>query len=363
MGVGEPYSGSTEMANRLFAARRAAGFKSARQAAQKFGWSEATYRAHETATRYLNDGTARHYAKAFGVAAAWLLKGEGTGPKVDPAREEKFAVRKYHSRKDARENPLAAAGKRLRLSRRLAGFRSVTAAAKKFGFGRTTLNAHEQGQNNISDEAARVYGMAFGVRSDWLVRGTLPSGYPPEIEKYIDSLMDLHNAPESEARDHLPAFVAPSVRPATMKKISKRRTKPSQPPRPASVDVVPEISLDHLYDAAVRQTGFENAKPTHQWTFPGGYLSETLGCKPEAAIIVAAQHDFSNIRRFDRLVVDSTPKALIWGEAYLLLGKRSRELSLFTRSNGNAQNTTTDPDYFLIGRLCGLIGSFAQGVR
>jgi hypothetical protein len=363
MGVGEPYSGDTERANRLFAARRAAGFKSARQAAQKCGWSEATYRAHETATRHLKDGTARQYAKAFGVAAAWLLKGEGTGPKVDTARDEKFAVRKYHSLKDARENPLAAAGKRLRLSRRLAGFRSVTAAAKKFGFGRTTLNAHEQGQNNLSDEAVRAYGAAFGVRSDWLARGTLPSGYPPEIEKYIDSLMDLHNAPESEARDHLPAFVAPSVRPAALKKISKLRAKPTRSPNPGSVDVVPEISLDHLYEAAVRETGFASAKPTHQWTFPRNYLSETLGCKPEAAIIVAALHDFLHIRRFDRLIVDSTPAAPIWGETYLLLGKRTRELSLFERSKENSQNPVTDPDSFLIGRLCGLIGSFTQQTR
>jgi hypothetical protein len=58
----EPYKGETARANRLHAARKAAGFKSVRAAAIKFGWQEAAFRSHETATRHFDDATARMYA-------------------------------------------------------------------------------------------------------------------------------------------------------------------------------------------------------------------------------------------------------------------------------------------------------------
>lgn len=66
---------------RLKDARVAAGFGSARSAAQKFGWGTSTYAAHENGQNGLPSRSAATYAKAFKTTAAWLLTGEGPAPK------------------------------------------------------------------------------------------------------------------------------------------------------------------------------------------------------------------------------------------------------------------------------------------
>jgi hypothetical protein len=58
-------------AKRLQEIRAKRGFKSARAAAQHFGWHEATYTSHENGTRKLTR-VFRLYAKAFRVDEAWL---------------------------------------------------------------------------------------------------------------------------------------------------------------------------------------------------------------------------------------------------------------------------------------------------
>jgi SOS-response transcriptional repressor LexA len=52
---------------RLVAARKKAGFKSARAAAIELGWAESSYRAHENGTRNYDRDMARTYARAYGV--------------------------------------------------------------------------------------------------------------------------------------------------------------------------------------------------------------------------------------------------------------------------------------------------------
>ena len=54
-----PYKGNTDSANRLNAARKAAGFKSTRDAAIRFGWQPGLYGAHETAQRHFDVRRAR----------------------------------------------------------------------------------------------------------------------------------------------------------------------------------------------------------------------------------------------------------------------------------------------------------------
>lgn len=71
-----------EMHERLRQARAAAGFKSARQAALRFGWTVSTYAAHENAQNRFDPDAAKTYGKAFGVSPAWLLTGEK--PAADP---------------------------------------------------------------------------------------------------------------------------------------------------------------------------------------------------------------------------------------------------------------------------------------
>jgi len=65
-----------ERAARLRQARIAAGFKSAAEAAARFGWPYATYSQHERGQAGIPRAAA-DYAKAFKVSEAWLLTGEG----------------------------------------------------------------------------------------------------------------------------------------------------------------------------------------------------------------------------------------------------------------------------------------------
>ncbi|MBB3997241.1 helix-turn-helix domain-containing protein [Aureimonas pseudogalii] len=66
-----------EPSDRLRAARIKAGIETAKDAANRFGWSEPTYRAHENGVRGLTLKNVKPYAKAFRVSSAWLLTGEG----------------------------------------------------------------------------------------------------------------------------------------------------------------------------------------------------------------------------------------------------------------------------------------------
>lgn len=63
---------------RLRQARISAGFKSARAAANRFGWTPSTYASHENGqTSNIPTELAAEYAAAFKTSAAWLLTGEG----------------------------------------------------------------------------------------------------------------------------------------------------------------------------------------------------------------------------------------------------------------------------------------------
>lgn len=66
-----------QIAQRLRAARRHAGFTSASAAARTFGWNEVTYRAHENGLRGIRTAVAERYAAHFNISLAWLLTGEG----------------------------------------------------------------------------------------------------------------------------------------------------------------------------------------------------------------------------------------------------------------------------------------------
>ena len=72
-----------DVAARLKAARQAAGYDSARAAADAIGIPVATYTQHENGTRGLPAGKARLYAHAFAVTPEWLLYGRG--PESAPA--------------------------------------------------------------------------------------------------------------------------------------------------------------------------------------------------------------------------------------------------------------------------------------
>lgn len=64
-----------EIGNRLKAARKAAGFSSATEAATALGMNYRTYAGHENGNRGISRNTLELYAKRFGVTTDWLLSG------------------------------------------------------------------------------------------------------------------------------------------------------------------------------------------------------------------------------------------------------------------------------------------------
>lgn len=66
-----------EAHDRLKLAREKAGFSTAAEAAERFGWRPSTYHGHENGTRGLRPAVASQYARAFRVSAEWLLFGQG----------------------------------------------------------------------------------------------------------------------------------------------------------------------------------------------------------------------------------------------------------------------------------------------
>lgn len=69
---------------RLGIARRAAGLRSAREAAIANGWNVKTYTAHESGANSFNTAYARAYAEAFGCNLTWLVLGEDALGAVPP---------------------------------------------------------------------------------------------------------------------------------------------------------------------------------------------------------------------------------------------------------------------------------------
>lgn len=67
-------------AERLRAAREAAGYETAKRAAEAMGASVATYIQHENGTRGFPAGKAQRYARFFRTSPEWLLYGRGDMP-------------------------------------------------------------------------------------------------------------------------------------------------------------------------------------------------------------------------------------------------------------------------------------------
>ena len=64
-------------ADRLRKARKAAGFRSASEAARSLGVSPSTYIHHENGTRDFDETAATLYARRYHVDLAWLMLGKG----------------------------------------------------------------------------------------------------------------------------------------------------------------------------------------------------------------------------------------------------------------------------------------------
>ena len=73
----------SEPHERLKEARERAGYRTAKEATERFGWKEYTYRSHERPLEKTGRGfsveQAIEYGRAFKVSPSWLLTGEDAG--------------------------------------------------------------------------------------------------------------------------------------------------------------------------------------------------------------------------------------------------------------------------------------------
>lgn len=82
-----------QIAQRLQAARKAAGYADAAEAAAALGVPYPTYAGHENASRGVRPEAASKYARRFRVSLDWLLEGRGAGPGSGPVADRVDARR------------------------------------------------------------------------------------------------------------------------------------------------------------------------------------------------------------------------------------------------------------------------------
>lgn len=75
-------AGNPDIADRLIEAREAAGYKTAKDATEAFGFNYPTYAGHENGSRGIGRSAAR-YAAAYKVSLEWLLTGRGAMKRKD----------------------------------------------------------------------------------------------------------------------------------------------------------------------------------------------------------------------------------------------------------------------------------------
>lgn len=82
----------SEMSDRLRAAREAAGYSTAKEAAEAMGAAFSTYIQHENGIRNFPGDRAKRYARFFRTTPEWLLYGRGKGESQLPSTAELEAM-------------------------------------------------------------------------------------------------------------------------------------------------------------------------------------------------------------------------------------------------------------------------------
>jgi transcriptional regulator with XRE-family HTH domain len=81
-----------ELSKRLRAARKAAGFKSAKEFAKEYGVPVSTYSQHETGKRSISSDLIMDYSAYFKIKPCWLLTGEGEPFLVEGQKDKKAII-------------------------------------------------------------------------------------------------------------------------------------------------------------------------------------------------------------------------------------------------------------------------------
>lgn len=169
---GEAPTGSDlriEQGMRLALARKRAGYKSARQAAESNGWAASTYAAHERGTRTIGQDDAEIYASMFSAGGADLTaKGLLFGDEAKPGQSVGAAVPSL--------GVSGGGGSRIRAAREQRGL-SQSKLAKAIGISQPAIKKIEDGTTEKSKflpEIERFLGL-----------GIAPSSWLPDREFFI----------------------------------------------------------------------------------------------------------------------------------------------------------------------------------
>jgi hypothetical protein len=86
---------------RLQAARRSKGYKTAKDAAEAFGWSPHTYKSHEDGVRNMKPDVAKVYEDALGLAEGYLIYGHAKKENSASPKSKRWEVTEMLDRFDA----------------------------------------------------------------------------------------------------------------------------------------------------------------------------------------------------------------------------------------------------------------------
>lgn len=100
----------SDIASRLKIAREKAGYETAADACEAFGFKYATYAGHENGSRGIKGDVLKRYAKAFRVSVEWLLTGSGGLDKPRSMSEAITTIPIYDIRASAGPGSLAEDG-------------------------------------------------------------------------------------------------------------------------------------------------------------------------------------------------------------------------------------------------------------
>ena len=153
-------------AQRLRAARLAAGFPSSIKAARAHGWAGGVFGTRESGSTPISDRVGAQYASGLGVSADWLLFGrEGTdADRRATAQLGRTPTKSGHDMRPGASDPAADEARHaLARIRKSIGLATIADAAAATGWTGQLYGSHENGRRPIDRTAAYLLAFAFRV--------------------------------------------------------------------------------------------------------------------------------------------------------------------------------------------------------
>ena len=185
---------------------------------------------------------------------------------------------------------------RLRQARKLAGWDSAAAAARRFKWNYTTYASHENGQTIPPTKWLTLYADAFAVRTDWLItgRGMMSPGKPKLVSGFDPDALEPIQADD-------PTSANSGVR------LNESGT----------LDLPAGTLVEHAvyggagnggYAMEVAVGGQRGEVAADTWTFPPAFLKNELHLSLTASDIVRVRGDSMEPTLWDgdRVIVDRT---------------------------------------------------------